>query len=336
LESKVKELANDTDPNVVLQAVGLAKRLNLTGWELWARGVVATSSSKGVQVIGKAMLTSEGAVDHSFSPAEVALLKKGDGIYKELCIACHGPDGKGTPLAGGAPGATLAPPLSGSKTVNGHRDGPLLVLLHGLSGPVNGKAYDAPMVSMAANPDEWIAAIASYVRVSFNNKGGLVSAADVKRLRATHAKRTESWTEATLRAELPAVLKPARDWKLTASHKPAGCDAAADGKPETRWDTAASQAPGQWFQVELPAETKLSGLRLDAGKSVSDFPRGYQVQLSGDGKTWSPPVAEGKGSGPVTDIVWQPANTRFVRITQTGSVQGKFWSISEFELMQSR
>ncbi len=336
LEPKVKELANDPDPNVVLQAVGLAKRLNLSGWQPWAQTVVATSTSKGVQEIGKVLIATEAPVDISYSPAEVALLKKGAGIYQELCAACHGPDGKGAPLAGGAAGATLAPPLSGSKTVNGHRDGPLLVLLHGLSGPVNGKAYDAPMVSMAANPDEWIAAIASHVRVSFNNKGGLVSVADVKRLRAEYAKRTEPWTEASLRAALPAVLKPAKDWKLSASHKPTGCDAAADGKLDTRWDTAVSQAPGQWFQIELPADRKLSGVRLDAGKSANDFPRGYKVELSEDGKAWSKPVAEGKGSGAVTDITWNPAQARFVRITQTGAVQGKFWSISEFELLAAK
>ena len=35
-----------------------------------------------------------------------------------------------------------------------------------MSGPVGGKTYDAQMVPMGMNDDEWIAAVASYVRNS--------------------------------------------------------------------------------------------------------------------------------------------------------------------------
>ena len=104
---------------------------------------------------------------------------------------------------------------------------------------------------------------------------------------------------------------------------------------KTRWDTKTSQAPGQWFEIELPAETEVAGLRLDAAKSGNDYPRGYKVELSADGKTWSKPVAEGKGSGAITDIPFAPAKARFIRITQTGAVQGKFWSIHELSVLKS-
>jgi hypothetical protein len=40
-------------------------------------------------------------------------------------------------------------------------------------------------------------------------------------------------------------------------------------------------------------------------------------------------VAEGKGIRPITDIIFPPAQARFIRITQTGSVDGLYWSIHE-------
>jgi hypothetical protein len=57
------------------------------------------------------------------------------------------------------------------------------------------------------------------------------------------------------------------------------------------------------------------------------------VTLSSDGATWSRPVAEGKGTGAITDITFPPAKARFIRITQTGSVNGLFWSIHELRVL---
>jgi hypothetical protein len=42
--------------------------------------------------------------------------------------------------------------------------------------------YDAQMVHMAMNDDEWIAAVTSYVRNSFGNKGALIFPKDVARI----------------------------------------------------------------------------------------------------------------------------------------------------------
>ena len=50
------------------------------------------------------------------------------------------------------------------------------------------------------------------------------------------------------------------------------------------------------------------------------YPRGYSVQVSTDGSTWSQPVAQGKGDGPHTTITFAPTRAKFVRITQTETV----------------
>ncbi len=329
-------MEKDADPNVVLQAIGTAKRMKFPTWETWATAILATTASDGVKQIGKVLTTGETAVDKSFSPAEVAVLKKGEAIYRELCFACHGPDGKGMAIQGGLPGATLGPPIANSKTINGHRDGPILVLLHGLAGTVNGKTYEAQMVPMNTNTDEWIASVVSYTRNSFGNHAGLVTTDEVKRVRATYATRTQPWTEKELRDTLPAPLKNAKDWKLTTSHNPKALDLAIDGKADTRWTTSTIQAPGQWFQIELPAETAIAGIHLSSAKSPSDYPRGYKVELSNDGTTWSKPVAQGKGNGATTDILFSPAKTKYIRITQTGSVTGLFWSIHEIQILAAK
>jgi glucose/arabinose dehydrogenase/mono/diheme cytochrome c family protein len=335
LSGDLLAMAQDSDPNVVLQAIGTAKALNLPAWQKLADTVLATTKSAGVKAIGNQMIKVEKPQLDGFSPSEIALLKKGEGIYKELCFACHGFDGKGTPMQGLPAGVVMAPPLSGSKTVTGHPDGGPLVLLHGLAGPVNGKTYEAQMASMGTNDDAWIAAISSYIRVSFGNRGSLVTAPQIAALREAHKGRTQPWTEKELRNTLPVPLKNAKMWKLTASNKGDGCSAVVDGKADTRWDTGASQTPGQWFQIELPDITKVAGMRLDCAKSGNDYPRGFKVEVSTDGADWKM-VGDGKGSAPITEPVWPATPAKFIKITQTGSVNGKFWSIHELSVLAGK
>ncbi|NDB77237.1 MAG: discoidin domain-containing protein [Verrucomicrobia bacterium] len=137
-----------------------------------------------------------------------------------------------------------------------------------------------------------------------------------------------------LAAALPnAPLANRKDWKLTASHNAPGLANAVDGKSDTRYDTKKQQEPGMWVQIELPTEAAITGVRLDASGSNNDFPRSYKVELSADGQNWGKPVATGEGKGAVTDIKFPVAKTKFIRITQTGSAPGKFWSIHELDVL---
>lgn len=121
--------------------------------------------------------------------------------FKSLCATCHGPDGKGTPT-------NLAPVLSGNfRRLTGKKDEEIKILLHGLTGPVDGKTYPDMMPPMGANSDEWIASVLSYIRYDLANAGNgtprvspqflervLVQPADVKRVRAQTNGRTSVWT----------------------------------------------------------------------------------------------------------------------------------------------
>ena len=261
--------------------------------------------------------------------------QQGKAIYGELCFACHGADGKGMPLQGGLPGETIAPPLRGSRTVRGYRDGIVSVVLKGLTGPVNGKAYTAVMVPMESNNDDWIAAVTSFVRSSFGGHASLVSPQEVAAVRARLGDHVQPWTEEELQATLPQPLTNRRAWKLAASHHPESVALAVDGKPRTRYDTGTTQVPGMWFQIELPQPANICCLQMDAGNDVHDYPRGYKVELSDDGRNWSGAVAEGKGRGRFTEINFAPADARFVRVIQTGTAARYFWSIHELRILES-
>ena len=332
LEPDFLAAMKDADPSVVMQAMMTARLLNLPGSDLLVESTGTASKSRGIQAVAEKLLAPKsGSVARTAE--EQRLLNHGKAIYRELCFTCHGENGRGTPLVGGEPGAIMAPSLAGSSLVTGPREAVVHVLLKGLTGPVAGKTYDAQMVAMESNDDAWIAAVASYVRNSFGNRAPLVTTNHVARIRQAVAARTEPWTFEELVDSLPHALTNRAQWKLAASHNASSVKHAVDGDPDTRFDTATIQRPGMWFQIELPEATPLSGVELDTLGSAGDFPRGYTVQLSADGQTWGNPVATGRGRGPFTEIQFAPARTRFIRINQTGSVEGLYWSIHELNLI---
>ena len=73
---------------------------------------------------------------------------------------------------------------------------------------------------------------------------------------------------------------------------------------------------------------------LDAS-FTNDYPRGYRVELSPDGKAWAK-ATEGWGSATPTEIIFSgPKKGRFIRITQTVS-DPNVWSIAELVLLKPR
>ncbi len=330
LTDDIHAMAKDAEPNVVIQAMMTANVLKWPDASAFIQTTLASRASEGVKLIGTTLTATvkEPVAAGLFTIAERKTLAHGKAIYQELCFACHGADGQGTVVDGAPKGTTLAPPLGGSKTVLGYRDGVINVLMHGLSGPVGGRTYTAQMVPMKSNDDEWIASVISYIRNSFGNHASLIQPQDVARVRASTSQRTEPWDVEELRAALPQPLNNQKQWKLTASHNPTQAIRSADGNLATRFDTGAAQKPGMWFQIELPEETTVAALQLNSVRSPGDYPRGYQIELSLDGANWGLPVASGKGDGPVTTITFTPAKTKFIRITQTGEI-GLFWSIHE-------
>jgi len=115
----------------------------------------------------------EVAIPERTLPERLAL---GQTLYLNNCAACHQQNGEG--LAG------AFPPLAKSDYLMKREDKGAGIVLHGLSGKiqVNGKEYDGVMPQMQLKDDE-IASVLTYVRNSWGNKDGLLTAAEVSKER---------------------------------------------------------------------------------------------------------------------------------------------------------
>ena len=301
LEADVREHVKDGDANVVIQALLTLNLQKVPDIAKLVEGAQATSKARGVKEIGEQMLrppqfTGGGGGFRLMAPEQVAMLKKGEGIYTELCYSCHGQDGNGEPLAGAPAGTTMAPPLAGSARVQAHKDYVIKTVLHGLTGPVDGSTYSNVMIPMNGNDDEWIASIASFIRNNFGNQASFVSPADVARVRAKTKARAESWTIEELDSTVPSLLVPHAGWKATASHnagnalRAIGGLTAPGGRPAGgSWSTGARQQAGMWLTIDMAAPATVSEI-------VFDSPAAFAGQGGPGGPR--PPGAGGPGAPP--------------------------------------
>jgi mono/diheme cytochrome c family protein len=333
LVGDVEAMSADTDPSVVIQAMMTAHYLKWKDTKPFIEAVMKKNKSRGVQEIGTQLLVPAVSEGRKFNEQEKRLIRKGENIYNELCFTCHGNDGKGMPLAGAKEGVTMAPPLAYSRTATGISDQIIDVLLKGLNGPVNDKKYDAQMVPMESNDDEWIAAVASYVRNSFKNNASMIRTNDVARIREMFKDRSAPWTLEELHDVIPQSVSDRTNWIVSASDASDRAIKAIDSNEDSCYETGKDQAGGMWYQIEFPEPKTVSGLYLNAMHSPTDFPRGYKVEISDDGKSWDQSVAQGKGDGKTTEIRFAAVKTKFIRIVLTGSSNHP-WSIYDLQVLR--
>jgi hypothetical protein len=222
--------------------------------------------------------------------------------------------------------------------VTGHRDYVIRTLIHGLTGPLDGRTYSEVMPPLGASSDLWIADVASYIRNSFGNSASVVTEADVTRVRSAAPGRTAPWTAEELASTLPQPLTPDATWRARASHN---SGAAAGAFDFTRWSSDTPQQPGMWFEIEMPHAVVLTEVHFESqvipgaegGAPTPTAPRAYSVEVSADGKTWSEPVAQGRGGGRTTTIPFAPVRAKFVRLTQTAAGEGAHpWTMERLRL----
>jgi cytochrome c oxidase subunit 2 len=94
------------------------------------------------------------------------LVARGEQVYASTCVACHAPAGQGTP-------AMKAPALAKNKLVTGAESAPIDVVL-------NGRPNTAMQAFKGQLSDTEIAAVITYARNSWGNKGSDVQPAEVK------------------------------------------------------------------------------------------------------------------------------------------------------------
>src|SRR5262245_44431787 len=111
----------------------------------------------------------------------------GRDVYKNICQACHQPDGRGQDR--------VAPSLIGSTLVLASPDIPARILLNGKEGPIG---LMPPVGSVLS--DDQIAGVLTYVRREWGQPGSAVDPATVKSVREQTAGRTRPWTNDELLA----------------------------------------------------------------------------------------------------------------------------------------
>lgn len=118
------------------------------------------------------------------APTKEQQIAAGKVLYDGNCAVCHQSDGSGLP--------NVFPPLAQSDYLMADKERAIAVVLNGLSGKVtvNGKEYNSVMPPMSQLRIDEIANILTYAMNSWDNKGAVVTAGEVAKVRAT-TKRPE-------------------------------------------------------------------------------------------------------------------------------------------------
>ena len=173
----------------------------------WQRPAPRTRPG-GIDWVGERIVNAPAAATAALGAMtadERTSIERGATIYSESCFACHGETGRGAPMPGGR--GLRAPALAGSARVIAHRDSVTKTILHGLSGPLDGRTYAEVMAPMGASSDRWIADVASFIRNGFGNSSSVVSEADVARVRKENRRPRQAVDRRRARAHAAA---PAR------------------------------------------------------------------------------------------------------------------------------
>ncbi len=338
------EMMNDADTDTRIRAMMTAKMFQVEGYKEKVTELLSKDQAKGVQLVGKQILEPPvvnsffGRSRPNFNDQQKEQLAEGEKIYKELCSQCHGQDGRGTVT----PNGLMAPSFVNNPNVKGHPDYVINTLLHGLTGDIDGKAYEGViMVSMGSNDDKWVSSIASFIRNSFDNDADLVTEEDVARARSKTASQKQAYQYKALKSVVPAEILFDDNWKVTASHTGI-IQKGFSEKPSAAfsfegWTTGESQKPGMWFLTQFDKTLTLSEIQFQSKEirqgnfrerlpSIYTQPRELVVEVSKDGKKWNM-VWTGDCQNTQNTLRFEPVKAKFVRFTQNASHEKATWTM---------
>jgi len=135
-----------------------------------------SSPNKKVEAVSTEQLSAAISKNLSTQPIEKEL--PGKSVYTKNCLTCHQSDGSGVP--------NMYPPLGPGSWVEKDPKELTAIMMKGLNGQieVDGEVYKNYMPSHAKLTDEEIADVLTYVRSSFGNNFGPVTADLVKKVRS--------------------------------------------------------------------------------------------------------------------------------------------------------
>ncbi|HET9896081.1 MAG TPA: discoidin domain-containing protein [Streptosporangiaceae bacterium] len=121
-------------------------------------------------------------------------------------------------------------------------------------------------------------------------------------------------------------------WVASSNTTSSAADApgnAIDGNVSTRFSSDADQASGMFFQVNMGSSQTFNQIELNAGGSTGDYARGWNVEVSSNGTTFTS-VATGTGTSSPQTITFAAQTAQYIRVVLTAGVTTNWWSIAEF------
>jgi len=171
--------------------------------DVWSQGAARTAADRlaGIAEVEKPEFAVMAAPAHLNAEGKAQFLA-GQKIYHREghCVTCHQANGKGLDPA--------FPSLEKSAWVSGDSTRLIKLAMYGLMGPleINGKKYDGqvPMTPFAGMlKDDEMAAVLTFVRNSFGNKGDAIQPTQVKAVRDANAGRVMFFTTEELLKDHP-------------------------------------------------------------------------------------------------------------------------------------
>jgi F5/8 type C domain len=125
---------------------------------------------------------------------------------------------------------------------------------------------------------------------------------------------------------------PETGWTASSNTSSSAADAPAnaiDGNINTRFSSDADQASGMWFQVNMGSAQTFNQIEMNSGGSTGDYARGYNVEVSSNGSTFTS-VATGTGTSSPETVTFAAQTAQYIRVVLTAGVSTNWWSIAEF------
>jgi len=133
-------------------------------------------------------------------------------------------------------------------------------------------------------------------------------------------------------------------WKADSNNNPRSIRLAFDGDLDTGWNSHYFQRKGDFFSLDIGEKLPVKSMELYLDHAVFDFPRGFILEGSADGKTWIHLDEQANYFPSLTpsniqdfskykvNIFFEETEVRFLKITLTQTHKINNWSIHEITL----
>ena len=106
---------------------------------------------------------------------------------------------------------------------------------------------------------------------------------------------------------------------------------ALDGNLKTRFSTDEHQVAGLYFEVNMGSPQTFNEILMESPYSPHDYARGYNVEVSSNGSTWTT-VATCTGTSTPEVVSFSTQTAQYVQVVLTAADSYYWWSIDEFNV----